>query len=452
MLRRDPTQPYSLRFRLLVGGAVSVLLALTIAGLLLSGLFETQLRRRFDRELSNHVDQLAANLDASGSGQVTLARPLSDPRFLRPLSGLYWQVATESQPLLRSRSLWDAELRLPPDALTDGDEHRHIAPGPDGIPLVVLERSVRLPGRDAWVRLAVAESQASLDQVQHEFDRTLALSLATLVLVLTLAAAIQVSIGLRPLERLRAELAEIRSGKRRSFDTAMPAEVRPLVEDLNHLLVHGEEVVTRARVQAGNLAHALKTGLAVIANDLDGREAPLVRERLDGMLRSVNHHLSRARAAAASGIPGWRTEMAEVVTALQRTLLSLYAERGLRIETHVEKDLVFAGEREDLEEMLGNLMDNACKWAASRVVVRAGTVGDGRLVLTVEDDGPGMPEGAETRLLTRGVRLDETVPGSGLGLGIVRDLCLLYGGELSLGRSGSGGVKVELTLRQAVAR
>ena len=444
---------YSLRFRLLAGAVVSILLALAIAGLVLSELFQRHLRERFDQELANHLDQLAANLALDTEGRPVLARPLSDPRFQRPLSGLYWQVLVERAPVLRSRSLWDGVLELPLDELGDGELHHHLSHGPDGAPVIVAERSVQLEDAPQRFRLAAAEAKTSLDRAQGEFDRTMLSALAVLALVLALAAAAQVTVGLHPLERLRRELADIRAGRRKSFDAAAPLEVRPLVDDLNHLLAHSAEVVERARVQAGNLAHALKGGLAVIANDLErlaGAEAAPLRERLDTVLRQVNHHLSRARAAAASGLPGWRTEVAPVVAALARVMSSLHAERGPEIALDVLPGLAFAGEREDLEELLGNLMDNACKWATTRCRVSARAVGPGRLLLTVEDDGPGLPEGAEAEAMGRGVRLDESVPGTGLGLGIVGDLCELYGGSLGLGPSELGGLRADLALPAAM--
>jgi signal transduction histidine kinase len=440
---------YSLRFRLLAGAAVSIALALAAAGVVLSGLFADHLLDRLKHELGNHLDQLAAGLSVDGLGHPVLERPLSDPRFLRPLSGLYWEVAVAGRPALRSRSLWDAALMLPGDGLSDGALHDRAAPGPDGAPLIVVERSVQLAGAADRFRLVAAQSRAELDRARADFDRTLILSLLVLMLVLTLAAALQVAVGLRPLARLRAELAGIRAGRSQTLDAAVPVEVQPLVDDLNHLLAHSSEVVERGRVQAGNLAHALKTGLAVMGNDLDGLEpavAARLRGRLEDMLRHLNHHLSRARAAAARGLPGWRTEVAPVIAALARTLAGLHAERTPALEVECPPGLIFAGEKEDLEEILGNLMDNAWKWAAGRVRVAARADPGGGLRLMVEDDGPGLPEGSEAALLSRGRRLDETVPGSGLGLGIVRDLCALYGGHLCFDSAEIGGLKVTVAL------
>ena len=441
---------YSLRFRLLAAAAVSIALALAVAGVVLSGLFEAHLRERLDHELAGHLDQLAANLGLDDRQRPVLERPLSDPGFQRPLSGLYWQVLVEGNATLRSRSLWDMVLVLPRDILADGDLHRHETIGPGGSQVIVVERSVQLPGAASRFRLAAAESRLVLDQARAEFDGMLVLALGMLTLFLTLAAAIQVTIGLRPLARLRTELAEIRANQRESFDAAVPIEVQPLVDDLNHLIAHSAEVVERARVQAGNLAHALKTGLAVIGNELAGLNevtARRFRYRLDDMLRHINHHLGRARAAGAGGLPGWRTEVAPTVAALTRTLTNLHGEKELSFKTNCDPNLIFSGEKEDLEEILGNLLDNACKWAADQVMISAHRADQGSLInLIIEDNGPGLPVGAEETIIRRGVRLDETIPGSGLGLGIVSDLCELYGGTLEFAKSSFGGLKVIVTL------
>lgn len=463
----------SLRFRLLAGAAVWIALALAVAGIVLSGLFRDHVARRFEAELSNHLDQIATLLEEGGEGKPVLRQPLSDPRFQRPFSGLYWQVGEAAAPALRSRSLWDESLPLPPDTLDDGDVHRHRLPGPAGRRLVVLERSVTLPAAADPLRIAVAADEGELLGVTAAFDRVLGLSLGVLALALAAAAAIQVAVGLRPLARLRRELAEVRSGRKARFDAAVPREVGPLVDDLNALLAHSEEVVGRARLQAGNLAHALKTNLSVLSNEAAvlGAAADAAAARAVGttilreiavMRRHIDHHMARARAAATRGLPGAGTPVADSAAALARALGTLHAaskaegaggERfGVEIRVRVPEGHVFAGEREDLDEMLGNLMDNACKWGRSRVEVTSRIGGDGSLTIAVDDDGPGLPPDRREEALAPGVRLDESTPGTGLGLPVVRDLARLYGGELRLTDSPSGGLRAELTLPAAVTR
>lgn len=446
----------SLRFRLLAGAAVWVALALMLAGWIIADLFQTHVRQRFDAELANHLEQLAAVLEIDADGKPALRQPLSDPRFRRPLSGLYWQVGESAAAPLRSRSLWDSVLELPDDRLEDGGMHRHDAAGPANQSLIVLERFVLLPERTEPVRIAVAADRAELAGVTRAFNATLALSLAVLAAALIAAALIQVQIGLIPLSRLRGELTEVRGGRKRRFDVAMPTEIRPLVEDLNALLAHAEEVVGRGRLQAGNLAHALKTNLAVLANEagaLDERNARAVGaamvRQVELMRRHLDHHMARARAAAARGVPGISTPVADCVAALARVMRKLHAAASPEIRVDAPGDLQFAGEREDLDEMLGNLLDNACKWARGRVEVTCRLEAGGMLSVTLDDDGPGLPGDSRAAALEPGVRLDESTPGTGLGLAVVRDLAGLYGGDVRLDASPLGGLRAVLRLPAA---
>lgn len=446
----------SLRFRLLAGALVWIAGALVAAGAILVDLFQEHVQRRLEAELATHLDQLTAALEVAPDGRARLVQEPSDPRFRRPLSGLYWQVEAVGEPL-RSRSLWDQALALPPDAIADGEVHRHRIPGPAEPRLILLERSVVLPGATAPWLLAVAADARLVAEPTAAFARTLALSLGVLGLALLAAGVVQVEVGLRPLARLRRELAAVRAGLRKRFATAaVPVEVEPLAEDLNLLLEHSEAVLARARVQAGNLAHALKADLAVLANEVRGltpanvgEAAPRIEGRLERMRRHLDHHMARARAAAARGVPGVSTEVGAVADGLARTLGRLHAGRGLELVVAIPAGLRFGGEQEDLQEMLGNLMDNACKWARQRVHVTGRAEDRDTLVLAVEDDGPGLPPGRAEIVPAPGVRLDESVPGTGLGLAVVRDLAELYGGVLQLGAAKLGGLRAELRLPAA---
>ena len=448
----------SLRFRLLAGALVWIACALAVAGVILADLFREHVQRQVEAELETHLDQLTALLERTPGDQLRLTGELSDPRFRRPLSGLYWQIDDPGGGRLRSRSLWDQVLILPPDTIADGEVHRHdLAPGPAEPGLVVVERSVVLPDGATPVRLAVGADARLVAEPAAAFARTLGLSLAVLGLALLGAVVVQVAVGLRPLATLRRELAAVRGGLRKRFATAaVPVEVEPLTQDLNLLLEHSEAVLARARVQAGNLAHALKADLTVLANELHelgpgnvAEAAPRLEERLARMRRHLDHHMARARAAAARGVPGVSTEVTSVVAGLVRTLQRLHAERGLAIEVNLSDGLRFGGEQEDLQEMLGNLMDNACKWAGRRVRVTGQVDGPDALLLAVEDDGPGLPPERRAALPAPGMRLDESIPGTGLGLAVVRDLAELYGGTLRLGEAVPGGMRAELSLPAA---
>ena len=442
----------SLRLRLLAGAVIWILLALAAAGTLLAALFRAHVERRLEAELTIQLDQIAAALERPGTGQLILTHQPTDPRFRKPYSGFYWQVDGPDGPLFRSRSLWDVALRLPLDTPADGRVHRHRIAGPDGRRLIALERTVTLPDAPGAYRVVTTIDETELTAAAAAFTRTLGLSLGVLAFALITAAAIQVRVGLRPLHRLRVGVAEIREGRIKRLEGSFPTETQPLVEDLNALLQRNEEIVTRGRVQAGNLAHGLKTPLSILANEVDrlaadgaSELAASMRGHIVTMRQQIDYHLARARAAASLDVPGARVPVAPSVAAIQRTLARLHADRDLQFAIDIPAEHVFRGEHQDLEEMLGNLMDNACKWARRRVAATS-RHDDGRLTITIEDDGPGLPSEQQGDALAPGARFDEKVPGTGLGLAIVRDLASLYSGSIALGSSRLGGLRAELTL------
>lgn len=258
--------------------------------------------------------------------------------------------------------------------------------------------------------------------------------------------------GLSPFDELRARLTNVRNGSEKRLEGRYPSEVQPLVNDLNALLDHRDEVVRRALGKAGDLAHGLKTPLAVLlvevqrAKDAGQHElAAEMRVQLDRMRRQIDYHLAHARAAASGSTLGARSSVLESASALARTLLRLHAERGLTIDVHVDPDHAVQVQREDLDEMLGNLLDNACKFARSHVVITS-SVNGSSILITIDDDGPGLDPALRAAVLQRGVRADEAAPGSGFGLAIVRDLAELYGGSIALERSPEGGVRAGLGL------
>jgi signal transduction histidine kinase len=359
----------------------------------------------------------------------------------------------------RSRSLWDQWLEIPPVQIEEGLRKGYIT-GPHGQQLRFIERDITVRNLAAEVRegaaaeqphayrIAVAADLAGLQAEVSAFNTTLVWSLAILGLGLLAAILVQVLVGLRPLGRVGDALAAIRSGRATKLEGEFPSEIAPLASELNALVAHNAEVVARARTHVGNLAHSLKTPLTVLSNEAQahpGAMSDVVLKQTTAMRRQVDHYLARARAAATVDVLGARTDVLPVITDLGRTLEKIHARRGVEIEVEGSKGLAFRGERQDFEELVGNLMDNACKWARSLVTVNAEPAANGRLVVTVEDDGPGIKPEERARVL-EGVRLDESVPGSGLGLGIVRDISGLYGGSLTLDRASIGGLKAVLTL------
>jgi signal transduction histidine kinase len=294
----------------------------------------------------------------------------------------------------------------------------------------------------------VAGETSEIDAAVRSFNKTLFWSLGLLGVGLLVALLIQIRFGLQPLRRIRQAIIAVRTGRAQRLEGEFPVEIEPLSNELNVLIEHNAAVLERARTQVSNLAHALKTPLSVLANESNAAEGPLaetVKRQTISMRRQIDHYLARARTAAAARVLGVRTEVDAVTEDLRRTLERIHIDRRIRIETRVPMGLGFRGEREDLEEMLGNLADNACKWAKSHVVIAARREGN-HIQFIVDDDGPGVPPEQRDALFHRGKRLDESVPGSGHGLAIVREVAELYGGSVTLGTAPGGGLRAMLSL------
>ncbi len=450
----------SLRLRLLAGTLVWIIVSILAAGWGLGQLFHQHVEARFEAELKNHLDQLTAQLSLDDRNRPQILLPLSDPRLNKPLSGLYWQIdlisptgAHPAKTVLRSRSLWDESLAAPADVPANGELHHHRINGPKVLPLRVMERTVTLDTLS--LRLMVAANESLMTEPVAEFKEHLWLALGILGIGLTVAASMQVLVGLAPLRSMQNALARVRAGDARQMEGSFPNEILPLVNEFNSVLLQNAEVVERARTQAGNLAHALKTPLSVLANAANapakqgGDLAQLVVLQVENLRKQVDYHLDRAQAAAAVQVPGMRTVVEPVIHGLVRVMQKVYAERQAKIEVLCGGATpAFRGEEQDLQEMLGNLIDNAAKWAQSRIEIRTDAEA-GKLRVTIDDDGKGIAESEFQRVLKRGVRADEQVPGSGLGLAITLDLARLYGGNLHLARSSLGGLQATLTLPAA---
>ncbi|MDP6952869.1 MAG: HAMP domain-containing sensor histidine kinase [Alphaproteobacteria bacterium] len=432
----------SLSSRLVIGGALWIAVALGGAGLLLDTLFRDHVTRTFDTRLQVLLETLIAAAEVDEAGVLSVAALPGEPRFAHPYSGWYWQIDGPEGAVARSRSLWDWTLALAPVGAGT-------ATGPEEQTLRLLARDIALPGARSGHRFVVAADTADLAAETRPFRLALALALAVLGLGLAAALLAQVRYGLRPLAAVRAALVEVRGGKAQRLGGDFPREVAPLAAEVDALLDHNRSLVERARQEAGNLAHALKTPLTVLGNAADGEDAELgdaVRTQVEAMRRHVDHHLARARAAGSTGAAAGVVPLDEVLSSLEATLAMLHQDRDVALSVRLNGAPAFRGERHDLEEMLGNLMDNACKWASAKVTVRAGAAGEGRLSVTVDDDGPGLSEPERAAALARGRRLDESAPGDGLGLAIVDDLVALYGGALTLATSPLGGLSARLEL------
>ncbi len=438
----------SLALRLVFGAAVWSLAALVAGGFILSQVFRGYVERSFDHHLTVFQETLIGGAFVHTDG-IRLSRALEDPRFTQPYSGWYWQIGDADNVLLSSRSLWDETL--PATDPADSATTAYPLIGPLDQHLRAMARWITLPGGEEPFLFLVAGDAAEVEQEIESFNTTLVWSLGMLGFVLVLAVLIQVIFGLMPLRRLQRQVAAIRAGRAQHLHGSFPSEIEPLAVELNALLDHNSEVIERARTHVGNLAHALKTPLAVLTNEAATADHPIgeqVKRQAELMRRHVDHYLVRARAAGAGRVLGVRTDVAAVADDLRRTLLRIHRDREIDITLHIPSGTAFRGERQDLEEILGNLMDNACKWARRRVNVAAQVEGR-RLEVTVDDDGRGLSPKDRSAVLPRGTRLDESVPGSGLGLSIVRDLAGLYGGELVLDAAPLGGLRAIVRLPAA---
>jgi signal transduction histidine kinase len=445
----------SLRSRLLSLAAVSTLIALVLAGIGLVALFENHLERRLDAELETYLNHLIGHTDIDPQGRVQIRERLADPRFAEPLSGLYWQIQDDERPtLLRSRSLWDNVIELPKDQLKLGEVHRHVLPGPGEQELLVRERQVIiLPETLARrLRVAVARDRSDLDAARHAFATDMLPYFALLALFLLAASWIQVRGGLAPLELVRRGVLAIRGGGTHRLSGAYPDEVMPLVDEINELLQARDATIERARAWTADLAHGLKTPLSALGADAQrlrdaGQTAMAddLDELAQAMRRRVDRELIRARLRSAGAAGPHRADLPQAVERVLKTLARTPRGEAVHWITDMPDRARVAMRDDDLTELLGNLLDNAGKWAGSTVRVRVAH--DDGVTLCIEDDGPGVPEHQLARLGERGVRLDQQTHGYGLGLAIAQDIVEAYGGSMGFERSVLGGLAVNVRFR-----
>jgi signal transduction histidine kinase len=452
----------SIASRLLASVAVFSLAVLAVAGWSLQALYRSETGQRLDVENDATLLTLASAVSTDAAGELVFLEGLlpNDERFGRAYSGRYWafvSLSEEGRPERsdRSRSFFDAE-----PALTDADialatagmgaAVRFDAGGPDDSFLRVGIQAIRLPNRTTPVLLYAALDRTAADEAVSNFAIRLGGALALLAVALAAGALAAIRYGLRPLRDIQAKLHDVRTGRRERLDGVYPRELAPLVAEIDTLVVHNRRVVERARTQVGNLAHALKTPLAVLMNETraEDRLADLVRRQADAMSASVQHYLKRARAAALAEGLAARSDTREAVEDIARMLERLHRSKDIAITVDVGPDCVFRGERGDLDELVGNLLENAAKWCKSRVRVSVRREAD-TLRIVVEDDGPGLAPEDRRRALKRGGRVDESEPGTGLGLAIVTELADIYGGRLDLGDSVLGGLRAGLSLPAA---
>lgn len=451
----------SLTRRLVWLASAWIALALIVTGAVLTFQFQESALRRLGNVLAETIDEAVIATTVMPDGSV-LTTPIQDARTLRLLSGKYWAVAEPDglgglRTLTRSASLGSEGLAVPrglPAQLAEaaGVNITYNAVGPNDEPLMVAASQKTLPGRTAPIVFLAGIDRSDIDADARQFATLAWVTLGLLGIGLLIAVFLQVRIGLRPLYDLRDEISNVRKGKAARIERTYPDEISPLAAQVNRLLDHNQDVVERQRTHVGNLAHALKTPLSVMLAEASGdpsQLAEIVRRQSDVMKGQVDHHLRRARAAARSQGLGERTPVPEVLDEMSVMLERVFQSKSVEIDWRAPDTLGFLGERQDLQEILGNLMENACKWCARKVRVSAGASGLGQMIVVVEDDGQGLPADRYDEVMKRGARADEDTPGSGLGLAIVDDLTRAYGGRLTLGASDLGGLKAILTLPAA---
>lgn len=436
---------------MILTAAAWITILLIGGGAALDRVLTNSVEQNFDTQIEYVLTAMIASAEIGPDGEIRMNRPLGDQRFLEPNSGLYWQITGKDAMPFPSRSLWDRALRPPVRHKDQAVHFRNSDEFPDE-PLRIAERSIKLPDSDVAWTFMVAQSRDSLDAQIQELRSVLVTSFFLLALGLIILAALQTFYGLWPLRAVRMAIAQMRSGQESRVTDALPDEVMPMVNELNALLDHNEQQAEESRRHAGNLAHALKTPLTVIMNSATA-QAPDISETVireaTTMRRQVDHHLARARAVGRRGHSHSRALVWDSLESVERAVGRLYAH--VRLDMAGDKAIVARVERQDLDEMLGNLIENAAKYGGGSVFVTVGDAGD-FVEIMIEDDGKGIPESERERLFDRGARLDTGKPGTGLGLAIVRDVVEIYGGTVALEESEElGGLLVRLRLPKATS-
>jgi len=430
--------------------AIWIAVLLVGGGVALDRVLANAITRNFDEGMDYVLTAMIASAEVGPEGEVLFNRPLADQRFLEPGSGLYYQISGKGEQDFRSRSLWDRALKLDLEWPSNVKRVYDSSQFPDER-LRVMERRIILPGSKVRWTFAVGQARSGLDDQISVLRSTLIRSFVLLGVGLLVLVTLQTIYGLRPLRAVRREIVRMRTGEKSRVSGPMPAEVLPMVEELNALLAHVERQAEEARAHAGNLAHALKTPLTVVMNAATARSADLnetvMREAVT-MRRQIDHHLARARAVGRRGMAQSRSLVWASLEAVERAVARLYPD--VRIDMDGDQSASVRVERQDLDELLGNLLENAAKYGGGSVFATVKGSQAGFVTIDIEDDGAGVPEAERIRIFDRGARLDTGKPGTGLGLAIVRDVAEIYGGSVTLGESEDlGGLLVRLKLPAA---
>lgn len=448
--------PRSLTGRLFIGVGTWAVVALLVGWFVLSAAFSRFAYSNIDQRMAQTLDALIGITEISEENTIYFTRPLADQRFEVPYSGWYWQIHYLDNETVRSRSLWDWELFTNFNH-NDYSEDYFEGVGPEDQVLRIVERDIFLNDGSVKIRYFVAVDKSEIEKQIDEFNNLLIITIGGLGLGFIATIILQVSFGLYPLKRIRSVLSDVRTGRARRLKSDFPREILPLVDEVNAVLDHNDTLVARARTHVGNLAHALKTPISVLKNEAmnekETKFGALVSRQVGRMEKRVEHELVRARVAGRSRVVGAKTDVAECVSGLMRSLKRIYPDKEIDASIDIDSNIKFWGEREDLDEILGNLLENAYKWSNSKISINTekSEIVDGGeakncMTIIIEDDGPGVSKEMREQMFERGRRLDESVPGTGLGMAIVLDIVKICEGELSLSTSKLGGLKVMVRL------
>lgn len=448
---KPPRQP-SLHRRLTLTALLGLLFAMCLGVWGLSRAFDEAVQRGFDERLKTVLHTLVAEAENQADGTLVLGRPMGDPRFDRIYSGAYWQISNAQGVLMRSRSLWDQEIPFSV-GIPDGSTIFRTWTNPSGQTVRLAERDLTLPGRQDVLHFIVAGRADDLEEEVRHFDRLMILGVIGLMLLMGFSIAVQMRIGLQPLRGLLRDLNAVWAGRAERVSEQLPRELKPLAVTINQLLQHDRRQHTKARDQAADLAHAIKTPLAVLRADVDQLDGPMaasMRQRLDLIDGLVRRNLARATSGRHVTLSSLLTPLLPVADQITRLMARVHPDKVVDVQVDIAASISLRMEREDLEEVLGNLLDNAWKWSAGRIQLVA-RVERHVCKIYIDDDGPGLTDEEARQVMERHVKLDERMPGQGLGLAIARDILESATGHMRLEQAPIGGVRIVLTVPTAPA-
>ena len=442
----------SLALRLFLSASVWIIFTLFSGGLLLSNVFRESTQKAFEDKLNFFMETLIGASRVDSTSSITVVSELGDPRFFRPYSGWYWQINEKSKTLVRSRSMWDQVFTL--DKRLIGGRAKFIDealrqttqnnPGVSSQNLVVIQREISFPGMSTPITFMVSGNTNEFEKNISRYNNILVSSLVLLGLGLFVSVFLQVKFGLLPLEKIKNSLFKIRNGDATKLEDIYPTEVSPLAKEINTLLDHNEKIISRAKMNVGNLAHALKTPVAVIKNHITAKKNDdVIDSQMIVIENYINKYLQKARASATSKLKKTKIDITEVIKKMRQIFKKINPELKIIFKSNNEKFLI-AGSEDDIDEIIGNVMENACKWTKTQVIIEIFKISKDQIKLCISDDGPGLPEKKMKEVFDRGFRLDEQTQGTGLGLNIVKDAVKNLAGSVWLEKSKFGGLKVNI--------